>query len=155
MPWSDSFPERTIVNALYSSGKTGVSISHLSFNGTTDVSIKTASGYSPSFRNVIFTLDVPTYTSWANLSGNKSAESNEVCPLFDRNGEYVVYDPMMKYTIIGLFNYSGGHPFGSPNRFMLDARLGAFDTGNPTRLCFKLNRAVTFSYVWYIKTPIS
>jgi hypothetical protein len=153
MPWSASFPKRTIVNALYSSGKTGVSISDLSFNGTKDVSIKTASGYAPSFRNVIFTLDAPTYTSWANLSGNKSAESNEVCPLFDRNGEYVVYDPMMNYTIIGLFNYSGGHPFNSPNRFMLDAQLGAFDTGNPTRLCFKLNRAVTFSYVWYIKTP--
>lgn len=155
MPWSKSFPERTIVNALYSSGKSGVSISHLSFNGTTDVSIKTASGYAPSFRNVIFTLDVPTYTSWANLSGNKSAEANEVCPLLDRNGEYVVYDPSMNYTIIGLFNYSGGHPFNSPNRFMLDAQLGAFDTGNPTRLCFKLNRAVTFSYVWYIKTPTS
>jgi len=154
MPWSDSFPERTIVNALYSSGKSGVSISRLSFDGTDEMRIGLASGYAPSFRNVIFTLDVPTYTSWANLSGNKSAESNEVCPLFDRNGEYVVYDPMMNYTIIGLFNYSGGHPFNSPNRFMLDAQLGAFDTGNPTRLCFKLNREVTFSYVWYIKTPI-
>ena len=155
MPWSDSFPERTIVNALYSSGKSGVLINRLSFNGTDDISIQTASGYAPSFRNVIFTLDVPTYTSWADLSGNKSAESNEVCPLFDKNGEYVVYDPTMSYTIIGLFNYSGGHPFNSPNRFMLDAQLGAFDTNNPTRLCFKLNRAVTFSYVWYIKTPIS
>lgn len=155
MPWSDSFPERTIVNALYSSGKSGVSISRLSFNGTDKMRISLASGYAPSFRNVIFTLDVPTYTSWANLSGNKSAESNEICPLFDKDGEYVVYDPMMTYTIIGLFNYSGGHPFPSPNRFMLNARLGAFDANNPTRLCFKLNRAVTFSYVWYIKTPTS
>ena len=155
MPWSNSFPERTIVNALYSSGKSGVSISRLSFDGTDEMRIRLVSGYAPSFRNVIFTLDVPTYTSWANLSGNKSAESNEVCPLFDKDGEYVVYDPSMNYTIIGLFNYSGGHPFSSPNRFMFDAQLGAFDTGNPTRLCFKLNRAVTFSYVWYIKTPIS
>ena len=155
MPWSNSFPERTIVNALYSSGKSGVSINRLSFNGTDEMRIGLASGYAPSFRNVIFTLDVPTYTSWANLSGNKSAESKEVCPLFDKDGEYVVYDPSMNYTIIGLFNYSGGHPFSSPNRFMFDAQLGAFDTGNPTRLCFKLNRAVTFSYVWYIKTPIS
>lgn len=155
MPWSNSFPERTIVNALYSSGKSGVSISRLSFDGTDDMRIRLASGYAPSFRNVIFTLDVSTYTSWANLSGNKSAASNEICPLFDKNGEYVVYDPTMSYTIIGLFNYSGGHPFSSPNRFMFDARLGAFDTNNPTRLCFKLKRAVTFSYVWYIKTPIS
>ena len=155
MPWSDSFPTRTIVKALYSSGKSNIAIDRLSFNGTNDISIKTASGYAPSFRNVIFTLDVPTYTSWANLSGNKSAGSNEICPLFDKDGEYVVYDPMMTYTIIGLFNYSGGHPFSSPNRFMFDARLGAFDTNNPTRLCFKLTRAVTFSYVWYIKTPIS
>ena len=155
MPWSDSFPTRTIVKALYSSGKSNIAIDLLSWNGTNNISIKTASGYAPSFRNVIFTLNVPTYTSWANLNGNKSAESNEVCPLFDRNGEYVVYDPTMSYTIIGLFNYSGGHPFNSPNRFMLDAQLGAFDTNNPTRLCFKLNRAVTFSYVWYIKTPTS
>ena len=155
MPWSNSFPERTIVNALYSSGKSGVSISRLSFDGTDEMRIRLARGYAPSFRNVIFTLDVPTYTSWANLSGNKSAESNEVCPLFDKDGEYVVYDPSMNYTIIGLFDYSGGHPFSSPNRFMFDAQLGAFDTGNPTRLCFKLNRAVTFSYVWYTKTPIS
>lgn len=153
MPWSDSFPARTIVKAMYSSGKSNIAIDRLSWNGTDDISIILASGYAPSFRNVIFTLDVPTYTSWANLSGNKSAESNEVCPLFDKNGEYVVYDPTMNYTIIGLFNYSGGHPFSSPNRFMLDAQLGGFDTGNPTRLCFKLNRAVTFSYVWYIKTP--
>ena len=155
LPWSNSFPERTIVNALYSSGKSGVSISRLYFDGTDEMRIRLASGYAPSFRNVIFTLDVPTHTSWANLSGNKSAESDEVCPLFDKDGEYVVYDPSMNYTIIGLFNYSGGHPFSSPNRFMFDAQLGAFDTGNPTRLCFKLNRAVTFSYVWYTKTPIS
>ena len=155
MPWSDSFPTRTIVKALYSSGKSNIAIDRLSWNGTDNISIKLASGYSPSFRNVIFTLDVPTYTSWADLSGNKSAEANEVCPLFDKNGEYVVYDPTVSYTIIGLFNYSGGHPFNSPNRFMLNAQLGAFDTNNPTRLCFKLNRAVTFSYVWYIKTQTS
>lgn len=155
MPWSDSFPTRTIVKALYSSGKSNIAIDQLSWNGTNNISIKLASGYSPSFRTVIFTLDVPTYTSWANLSGNKSAEANEVCPLLDKNGEYVVYDATVSYTIIGLFNYSGGHPFSSPSRVMLDAQLGAFDVGNPTRLCFKLNRAVTFSYVWYIKTPTS
>lgn len=105
-------------------------------------------------RTVIYTLEYPVIGYWLKSDGtNISTSSGVAYPLMNLGGEIIEIDNNFDYFPIALIQHNGNFATTTYS-YLNNATMGAFDTSNPTRLCFKqVSGTLSLSYVQYYKKP--
>lgn len=153
-PITKAFPPRSIF-AFYGAGGNLVSSGTTSINWDRSVASMYAVYNGTSFgilktHSVLYTLPIPTFFAWKNLSGDSNVNQFTNSVLLQKDGSYAVADQYFRYSLIGMFYYSGrANSLDTVN----GTTIGALGTTYTTRLY--INQTVTtqisLSYVWYTK----
>ena len=153
-PITKAFPPRSIYafygagGNLVSSGTTSINWDrsktsmYAVYNGTSYGILKTHS--------VLYTLPIPTFFAWKNLSGDTNVNHFVNSVLLQKDGSYAVADQYFRYSLIGMFYYSGTcHSLDTVN----GTKIGALSTTYKTRLYINQTATtqISLSYVWYTK----
>ena len=156
MPRINDFPDKEIVG-FYGSAGNLVSSRYKNLAWLTGsplrVTYQNSDAGTLSIRHMLYTLEEPTYYGWVNLTGNTNSSSGTVYRLRDKEGNYILYESGVLYTVIGLFRYDGSAS-GTIN-YLNMSYMGKFNSSYPNDLCWMQQYgSVSVSYVWYIKKHV-
>ena len=159
VPWNvqdATLPTRTIQKLLGSAGneinQSGIDWRDPSL-GYKFYQIANASGAAISLRTVVFTLSTPTQYCYSLNKSNVTVSYTYSVDLYDENGNAMTYDDACQYRVIGAFKANGD---SSTNSWSTISYLYISKKANGmAELVIMSNQSVTFSKVWYIKTPIT
>jgi len=159
IPLTSNFPDKSIIGVYGSSGNL-VSSGYKNFAwvGSTKLRVgyyNTDSG-TLSARLLLFTTDQYIDIAYINTSGNTNVTSGTAMRLYSKDGNYLVYFPsLFTYTPLALFKYDGSCADSSSGNYIKSTTLGNY-TGPSDALCLKQTYGrVSFSYIWFLRTPIS
>lgn len=150
------FPKIRLQKVLGSAGNELTRSQSSTFQGADSTRFRLYN-YGPStvdVRVAIYTLEYPIVGHWLKSDGtNISTSSGVAYPLMNLGGDIVEIDDAFDYFPIALIQYNGSYATDTYS-YLNNATMGAFDTSNPTRLCFKqVSGTLSLSYVQYYKKP--
>ena len=159
IPLTSNFPDKSIIGVYGSAGNL-VSSGYKNFSwvGSTKLRVgyyNTDAG-TLSARLLLFTTDQYIDIAYINTSGDTSVSSGTAMRLYSKEGYYLAYFPsLFTYTPLALFKHNGSCADNSSGNYIKRTTLGNY-TGPSDALCLKQTYGtISFSYIWFLRTPIS